>query len=158
MAEVLVAYYSRSGNTQAMAELIAEGARSAGATAVVKSVEAVSMEDLLSADGIAVGSPTYYGTMAAPVKQLLDESVEIHGQLEGKAGAAFSSAGGPGGGQQTTIMDIVAALLIHGMVVQGDPQGDHYGPVATGKPDARAAEQCRRAGRRLAALAQRLHP
>ena len=158
MARVLVIYHTRTGNTEAMAEAVAEGAREAGAEVVVKKVQDTTMDDLLAADAVAVGSPTYYGTMAAEVKQLLDESVEIHGSLEGKAGAAFSSAGGVGGGQQTTVVDILAALLIHGMVVQGDPRGDHYGPVAVGAPDERARRECRRCGERLAALAERLHP
>ena len=157
MANVLVAYYSRSGNTEAMARHVATGAKSAGATVEVKQVSDVSMEDLLAADAVVLGSPTYYGTMAAGVKDLLDRSVELHGQLEGKVGGAFASAGGVGGGQQTTIVAILQALLVHGMVLQGDPSGDHYGPVAVGKPDDRSAEQCRRWGERLAALAQRLH-
>ncbi|MGQ9552761.1 MAG: flavodoxin family protein [Anaerolineae bacterium] len=157
MAKVLIAYYSRSGNTEAMARRVAEGAESVGATVEVKQVSNVTMEDLLAADAIILGSPTYYGTMAAEVKDLLDRSVEIHGQLEGKVGGAFASAGGVGGGQQTTIVDMLQALLIHGMVVQGDPGGDHYGPVAVGKPDERSAKQCRRWGERLATLAQRLN-
>jgi len=157
VAKVFVVYYSRTGNTEAMALQVAEGARNAGAMVDVKKVGDASLDDLLAADAIVVGSPTYYGTMAAEVKGFLDESVKIHGQLEGKVGAAFSTAGGVGGGQQTTIMDILAALLIHGMVVQGDPQADHYGPVAIGRPDERALKQCRRWGERLAALAERLH-
>jgi len=158
MVKVLIAYFSQSGNTEAMARLVGEGVKEAGARVELKRVADVSMDDLLAADAIVIGSPTYYGTMAAQVKELLDRSVEIHGQLEGKAGGAFSSAGGPGGGQQTAVVDILAALLIHGMVLQGDPSGDHYGPVAVGAPDPRSADSCRRWGRRLAALAERLYP
>jgi NAD(P)H dehydrogenase (quinone) len=156
MVKVLVAYFSSSGNTEAMARRIAEGAEAEGATVEVKSVEQVSFEDLLEADAIVLGSPTYYGTMAAQLKDLIDRSVELHGQLDGKVGAAFSSAGGVGGGQQTTITDILHALMIHGMVVQGDPHSHHYGPVAVGAPDEEASASCRRWGQRIAALAKRL--
>lgn len=158
MAQVLVIYYSRTGNTEAMAHEVARGAESTGATVVTRAVKDATLDDLLEADAIVLGSPTYYGTMAAEIKTLLDESVEIHGQLEGRVGGAFASAGGIGGGQQTTVMDMLRALMIHGMVIQGDPAGDHYGPVCVGRPDAAAVERCQRWGERLAALAQRLYP
>jgi len=156
MPKVLIVYHSRTGNTAQMARFVAEGARDAGADVEVKPVAQVSLDDLQSADAIVIGSPTYYGTMAAEVKELLDRSVEIHGRLDGKVGGAFASAGGVGGGQQTTIVDMLCCLLVHGMIVQGDPGGDHFGPVAVGSPDERAEAQCRRWGERLATLAQRL--
>lgn len=111
---------------------------------------------MLVADGVIIGSPTYYGTMAAEIKQFIDESVKHHGALVGKVGAAFSSAGGPGGGAETTVLDILKALLIHGMIVQGDSRGDHYGPTAVGRPDERAAKECRRCGQKVAQLVKRL--
>ncbi|MBU4140306.1 MAG: flavodoxin family protein, partial [Candidatus Omnitrophica bacterium] len=100
--------------------------------------------------------PTYYGSMAYQIKQLLDESVEFHGELAGKVGAAFSSSANVGGGNETTILDIICAMLIHGMIVQGDSSGDHYGPVAIGAPDARASKQCKRLGQRVAELVKKL--
>ena len=54
------------------------------------------------------------------------------------------------------MMDILRALLIHGMIIQGDPKGDHCGPVGAGKPDSRSAEECRRRGARVAELVKRL--
>jgi NAD(P)H dehydrogenase (quinone) len=156
MAKVLVVYYSRSGNTEAMAEIIAESAGSEGVQVECKKVEDTTVDDLLAADGIIMGSPTYYGTMAAEIKKLLDDSVSHHGELDGKVGAAFSSAGGRGGGNETTVMDITRALLIHGMIVQGDPKGDHYGPIAVGQPDDRSREECIRRGKRVAELVKRL--
>jgi len=111
---------------------------------------------LLDYDAIVIGSPTYYGLMAGPVKELIDETVAFHGGLDGKVGAAFSSAGNIGGGNETTIMGIIEAMLIAGMVVQGDPKGDHYGPVSIGKPDERVKEQCRRRGRRIAELTKKM--
>jgi NAD(P)H dehydrogenase (quinone) len=83
--------------------------------------------------------------------------VAFHGQLEGKVGGAFASSANIGGGNETTILAILEALLIHGMVVQGTSSGDHYGPVAIGRPDTRASGQCTAYGERVAALAKRLH-
>ena len=122
----------------------------------VKKVEETAPEELLKADGIIVGSPTYYGSMAAEIKELFDRSVKFHGQLEGKIGAAFSSAANIGGGNETTIMDILKAFLIHGMVVQGDSEGDHYGPVAIGPPDSRASAQCKKLGQKVATLVKKI--
>ena len=156
MANGLVIYYSRSGNTKQMAKAIAEGMNEASLPTKCKSIDEVKIEDLLKADAIAVGSPTYYGCIASPIVELFDESVSKHGKLDGKIGAAFSSSANIGGGNETTIMSIINILLIHGMIVQGDPQGDHYGPVSIGKPDERALRQCNRRGRRIAELTVRL--
>ena len=158
MATMLVTYHSRGGNTKAMAELVGRGAAAVeGVTVTVEPVASVRAEALTRYDAVVIGSATYYGLPAAGVKRLLDESVAFHGQLEGKVGGAFASSANIGGGNETTILAILQALLIHGMVVQGTPAGDHYGPVAIGRPDARAEEQCSAYGRRVAELAKRLH-
>lgn len=156
MAKALVIYYSKSGNTKKMAEQVAEGIKKEGVEAVLKDVKDTAVEDLLKFDAIVIGSPTYYGTMSAEIKKLFDESVRFHGKLEGKVGAAFSSSANIGGGNETTILDILSAMLIHGMIIRGDSQGDHYGPVAIGAPDARATKQCLRLGSRVAELAKKL--
>jgi len=80
--------------------------------------------------------------MSAEVKRLLDDSVRLHGELEGKGGGAFASSVNIGGGNETTIMDILRWMLIHGMVIQGVPKGGHYGPVAIGSPDEHSREHC----------------
>jgi len=152
MVRILVCYYSRTGNTEKMAELVAEGAESEGADVELKKVEDTSVDDLPGFDGIIMGSPTYYGEMAAEMKRLIDESVKHHGGLDGKVGGAFSSSAEIGGGNETTILSIVHAFLIHGMIVQGDPEGDHYGPVSVGEPNEIAREGCIRYGKRVAAL------
>jgi len=154
--KILIIYYSQTGNTKKMAELVAEGVKSEGVDVELKNVEEVKARELLKADGIIIGSPTYYGSMAYQIKRLLDESVEFHGELAGKVGAAFSSSANVGGGNETTILDIVNAMLIHGMIVQGDSSGDHYGPVAIGAPDARATKQCKRLGQKVAKLVKKL--
>jgi len=156
MPKILIIYYSRSGNTKKMAEAIAEGIKKEGLGAVIKKVKDVAVDELLKYKAIVIGSPTYYGTMAAEIKKLLDDSVEFHGKLEGKIGAAFASSANIGGGNETTVLDILNAMLIHGMIIQGDPQGDHYGPVSIGSPDARATKQCIRLGSRVAKLVKRL--
>lgn len=157
MAKILIVYYTRSGHTEQMAQSVAEGARSVkGAEVTVKKVADASPEDMLAADAIVMGSPVYYGTMAAELKRLLDDSVTYHRQLRGKVGGAFASSGAPHGGNETTVLDILRALLVHGMIVQGDPEGDHYGAVAVGAPDDRSKKSCHRMGRTVAELAARL--
>ncbi len=156
MAKAIVIYYSRTGNTKEMAQIIAKAMNEADLPTECKSVGDVKAEDVFSYDAIVIGSPTYYGQMAAPIKQLIDDLVGRHGQLDGKVGAAFTSAANIGGGNETTIMGIIEAMLISGMVVQGDPNGDHYGPVSIGKPDQRVEQQCRRRGQRIAELTKKL--
>jgi len=158
MPTILIVYHSRSGNTEQMAKAVEEGARSAGVKVVRKKVGGVTLQDLLKADGIILGSPTYYGTMAAELKAFIDRSVKYHGKLEGKIGAAFSSGGGLGGGVETTVLDITKAMLIHGMVVQGDPWGSHYGTVSIGRPNAAAKKECKQLGEKVARLVKRLTP
>jgi len=156
MAKGIVIYYSRSGNTKEMAQIIAKSMNEANLPTECKAVNKVKAEDLLAFDAIVVGSPTYYGHMAGQIKQLFDETVSFHGKLDGKVGAAFSSAANIGGGNETTIMGIIEAMLIAGMVVQGDPQGDHYGPVSIGKPNDRVKQQCQRRGQRSAEMTKKL--
>ena len=158
MAKMLVCYYSQTGHTAGMAEALAEGAKGvSGVTVDVKPVADVKVKELLDYDAIVIGSPTYYGTMAWQIKQLLDDSVAFHGKLRGKVGGAFTSSGNVAGGGETTILAILEALLIHGMVCQGTPKGSHYGPVAIGKMDDRARGECREHGKMLAELAVKLH-
>ena len=156
MAKVLILYYSRTGNTEKMARLIEEGAKEALAQTTVKPVTDASLDDLQAADAIVIGSPTYYGLPAAEIIKFLDDSVKLHGKLDGKVGAAFSSSANIGGGNETVIISLVEAFLVHGMVVQGIPKGDHYGPVSIGAPDDRVTKQCRALGERVAKLAGKL--
>jgi len=139
-----------------MAELIAKEVLNSGVDTDLFDVTHFKPEQLLEYDGIIIGSPTYYGTLAAPIKELLDKSVTFHRKLDGKVGAAFSSAANLAGGNETTILSILVAMLIHGMVIQGDPRGDHYGPVALGAIDSRCDENCRRFAKRFVELLKRL--
>jgi len=154
---VLITYYSKTGSTERMARAVAAGVKEAkGVIVKLKRVEKASLKDLVESDVIIVGSPTYYGLMAAQVKKLLDESVKIHGKLKGKVGGAFTSSGGSATGAETTLMSIIQAMLVHGMIVQGNPEDKHYGAACVRKPGKEDLKQCRELGRRLTELASRL--
>ncbi len=150
MSKVLIVYYSRTGNTERMANIIAEAIKENNIDVECKKVENTDPKELLDVDGVVIGSPTYYGTMAAEIKKFIDDSVKYHGKLDGKVGAAFSSAAITG--HETTVMSILEALLIHGMIIQGDPSGQHYGATTVGKPDKSEAKWCQRFGQRIAEL------
>lgn len=157
MVKVLVCYYSRGGNTAKMAEAVREGAAEVkGVKVGVKKVGDTTPGDLLEADGIIMGSPVYYGTMAAELKGLIDESVKFHGKLDGKVGGAFATSGNLGGGTETTVLDILKAMLIHGMIIQGNVQGAHYGAVSVGAPGDAARKECRKLGHSVAELTLKL--
>ncbi len=156
MSKILIVYFSKTGNTERMAHLVAEGVKAEGITVEVKKVNEVKVDELLDAKGIIIGSPTYFGAMAAEIKSFLDESVKHFGKLKGKVGASFSSSALIGGGNETTVLSILKAFLIHGMIVEGNTDGGHYGPVAIGAPDERCGEECKGLGRRVAQLVKRL--
>lgn len=158
MANVLVAYYSHGGNTRKMAQRIAEALEEAGCRAEAHSVTDISVERLREFDGIVLGSPCYFGVMAAEMKRFIDQSIKLFGkgELTGKAGGVFCSTGGIGGGGELTLLSLLAGLMIHGMVVQGSRKGGHFGPLAIGEPDERALAECGQYGRLVAGLAQRL--
>jgi NAD(P)H dehydrogenase (quinone) len=157
IAKILVVYDSKSGNTETMALAVAKGAEKAGDIEVtVKKAEQATNSDLLAADGIIIGSPTYFGQMSAKLKALIDESVQVHKQLTGKVGGAFTSSGGIASGGETTLMSIVQAMLIHGMIVQGRADDKHYGVAVTGAPKKKDLAECETLGRNIALLVKRL--
>jgi len=93
MGKIVIVYDSETGNTEKMARAVADGAlKSDSHEVIVKHVDDTSLMDLQSADGIVLGSSTYYGYMSNKIKALIDRSVVIHEQLEGKVGAAFTSS------------------------------------------------------------------
>lgn len=141
MKTVLVTYYSRSGNTQKMAELVYQGLTARGIRADLIPVEEVQIDSLPGYDGFIVGSPNYFGTMAWPIKKFIDESIKYYKKLEGKAAAAFTSEGIIGGGGDAVLLDILKSFLIHGCVVQGLTGIGHFGPVAIGAPDDRIEKE-----------------
>jgi len=157
LAKILVVYDSKTGHTEKMAFAVAEGAKQVNEVdVVVKKVDETDIKDLLSADGIIMGSPTYYGQMSAKLKALMDKSVKIHGELEGKVGAVFTSSGGTASGAETALFSILEAMLVHGMIIQGNPHGKHYGAAAVGTPSDKELELCKELGERTARLVTKL--
>ena len=158
MPKILVVYDSKTGNTESMALAVAKGAEQGGVEVTVKKVEQTKTDDLLSADGIIMGSPVYFGQMSAKLKALTDESIKVHKKLSGKVGAAFASSGGSASGGETTLLSILQAMLIHGMIVQGRADDKHYGVAVTGSPEEADLADCRMLGERVAALVLKLNP
>jgi multimeric flavodoxin WrbA len=142
MAKIIVVYYSLSGNTKAMAEAIAEGARAVSGTQVtVKTGLDATIDDLLGCDAIAVGSPDYFSYMAGGLKDFFDRTYyPAQGKVTGKPCACFVSAGGP----PTVVLELLAkicgAFKLRGVGSVG----------CSGTPSDDIAEECRALGRKLA--------
>jgi NAD(P)H dehydrogenase (quinone) len=160
MTRVLVLFESNNrGYTREIATLFAESAASVpGAEVRCLSVEEATIDDLVRADGIAVGSPTNLGQMSWRMKRWWDElSFEVWGKLDGKIGCAFSSSGAWGGGGEHARQAINTMLMNFGILVFGitdyvaPKMAPRYGAVVAGSPRSDAEqEMCRRLGRRLA--------
>jgi NAD(P)H dehydrogenase (quinone) len=156
---VLVLYYSKGGNTRKLAEAIAEGVGQVdGVESVLRHSRDVTKDEFVAADGMIVGSPVYFGTMAAQLKEVLDKFVGVRRKMENKVGAAFTTSGDPSGGKETTMISIIQALLIYGMIIVGDPMSatGHYGTACVGSPDSAAQENGHKLGRRVAELVKKL--
>lgn len=157
-ARILVLYYSQSGHTKMMADLVTEGAGSLPQTDVrLRSVAEATADDLVWCDGVAVGSPTYMGSIAWEMKRWWDVVAQpLWFEVEGKIGCAFSSSGGLAGGGELTCLALQIVLMNYGLFVFGIPdyvapgQTLHYGAVCAGRPRHEGErEACRRLGRRL---------
>ena len=191
---ILVLYYSRHGATAAMAKQIARGVERAGLEARLRTVPPVSsdceatapaipdegapyvsLDDLKQCAGLALGSPTRFGNMAAPLKYFLDgtSNLWLTGALVGKPAGVFPSTASLHGGQESTLLSMMLPLLHHGMLITGLPYsesalletsggGTPYGPShhagAEGKRalDNHETALCRALGERLARTAQHL--
>ncbi|MAB52779.1 MULTISPECIES: NAD(P)H:quinone oxidoreductase [Marinobacter] len=193
---ILVLYYSRTGQTAELAAQIARGvSRVQGMDARIRTVPSVSpdteaslpavpddgapyasKDDLANCAGLAIGSPTRFGNMAAPLKYFLDSTGDLwlNGTLSGKPAGAFTSTGSLHGGQESTLLTMMVPLLHHGMVLCGVPYsesalnetsagGTPYGPshwAGTGEPQSVNDHEkaiCQTFGERLARLAMKLH-
>jgi NAD(P)H dehydrogenase (quinone) len=164
-AKVLIAYHSVTGNTEKMAQGVADGAKSiAGATADLKRVSDVATEDLLSADAVIVGSPVYFGNVSGEVKTFLDNwflkfGVFRDAKMRNKVGAAFVTGAAISNGKETAMQAIHAALIMNQMVIvsAGGAFGA-YGASATTGPDSagiddKKLEGARALGKRVAEFA-----
>lgn len=157
--QVLVMYYSRTGNTKKLAEEIVRGIQQVeGVECLLKPVSELTRDDVVSSDGIIAGSPVYFGTMAAEMKEIFDKYVDIRRKMENKIGAAFATSADPSGGKETTMISIIQAMLIYGMIVVGDPldASGHYGVACTGAPDQKTAANAAKLGKRVALLVKKL--
>jgi len=146
MADILVLYYSRYGNVAKMARYVGRGIESVKSChALIRTVPAVSTvceavaddisaegppyvtgDDLVRCDGMALGSPTRFGNMAAPLKYFLDSTGDIwlSAKLAGKPAAVFTSTSSLHGGQESTLLSMMLPLLHHGMIVMGVPYAE----------------------------------
>lgn len=157
MTRVLVVYDSRTRNTERMAHAVADGAKTVkGARVVVMKVDDAKLSDLVDSDAIMIGSPTYYGNMSGKMKSFIDKSYGIHGKLVGKIGGAFTSSDDTASGAETTLLSILKAMLIHGMIIQGRHDTKCYGPTAVQSPNEKEIESCKELGERVAKLATAL--
>ena len=157
--QVLVMYYSKTGNTKRLAEQIAKGVEEVkDIKCVLKPVSEITKDDFLLSDGIIAGSPVYFGTMAAELKAVFDKFVGIRAQMGDKIGAAFATSADPSGGKETTIISIIQALLIYGMIIVGDPLDatGHYGVSCVGAPDKHTNLNAVKLGKRVALLVKKL--
>ena len=143
MAKLVIIYHSHSGNTEKMAEEVAQGARAVkGVEVVSRRVEMATNEDLTSSSGIIIGSPTYFRQMAAELKSFIDKSIDIYGKLGGKIGGVFSSSGSREDGKKC-LTSLYEALDCHGMKVIGKV-------LALEAPGEKEREECRRLGEKVA--------
>ena len=146
MVEILILYYSRSGNVAQMANLVARGVEEvSGCNARLRTVPAISSvceatedsipdegapyasnQDLIECDGLILGSPTRFGNMASAMKYFIDSSSEIwlSGKLAGKPAAVFTSTSTLHGGQESTLLSMMLPLLHHGMLLLGLPYSE----------------------------------
>lgn len=194
MSYVLVLYYSRHGATAEMARYLGRGVEEAGMEARIRTVPPVStvceavagtvpsagppyaaLEDLRDCAGLALGSPTRFGNMAAPLKYFLDgtSTLWLSGALVGKPAALFTSTASLHGGQETTLLSMMLPLLHHGMLLLGLPYSQtellhtssggtpygasHWAGVEGNRPLSEDERRlCQALGRRLATTAQAL--
>jgi NAD(P)H dehydrogenase (quinone) len=157
--QVLIMYYSASGHTKKLAEEIAKGVEEVdGVACIVKPAADVTKEDFLTSDAIIAGSPVYFGTMAAELKEVFERFIGVRKKMGDKIGAAFATSGDASGGKETTIMSIIQAFLIYGMTIVGDPLDatGHYGVSCIGSPDRSTADNAAKLGKRVASLVHKL--
>ena len=156
MPKTAVIYDSSGNNTKKMAEIVFDEFKNRNVGCEMYHVKDFPLNRLPDFDGFFIGTPNYFGGMTALMKKFFDDSIKFFRALDGKVGAAFCSTGVIGGGGETVIMDVIKALLIHGMVIQGSPGGGHFGVLSIGKPDERVEKELRDSVRRFIGLLNRV--
>ena len=161
---VLVTYHSATGNTEKMAQGVAEGAKTvSGTTVVLKRVGDVTSNDLVSSDAVIVGSPVYFANMSGEVKTFLDNwglqskfDLFRERKMRNKVGGAFATGAAISNGKEVTMLTIHAAMLINQMVIVSG--GGGFGASATTGPDSPGIDEkelaeARALGQRVAEVA-----
>ncbi|MCK5231243.1 MAG: flavodoxin family protein [Desulfobulbaceae bacterium] len=157
--QILVLYYSKTDNTKKLAKEIAKGVSAGGAEVVLKSTDEVTKDDFRNAKGLIAGSPVYFGVMAAQLKKVFEDFVELRREMEDKIGAAFATGNHHTGGKETTMFSIIQCMMIYGMIIVGDPMeaSGHYGVACCKEPDETAASDGFKLGKRVAVLCAKLY-
>jgi NAD(P)H dehydrogenase (quinone) len=157
---VLVIYYSLTGNTEKIAKAVAEGAgKISGTTVIVKEVSTAAVDDLKKADAIVLGSPTYYGNMAGPLKSFIDDwYLKYSVNLNDKVGGSFSSGMDESGGKEHVLHSLNLVMLNAGMIVVGplEPPFGTAGVAALDPVNEAALKRARALGEHVAGVARRL--
>jgi NAD(P)H dehydrogenase (quinone) len=167
---ILIAYHSRTGNTEKMAAAVREGAASvAGVEIVLRKVAEVTADDIVKADGIVLGTPVEWGNFSAETKGFIDRVGEALGKAgatygEGRTAAVFCTAGSPSNGQEMARMSAIAAFLAMRFVIVGGVNDEGFGSlgpqaVTGGKPPGindRDRAEARRFGERFARITRQL--
>ena len=121
---ILIAYYSKTGNTKLLADAVAKGAKSvSGIQLIIKTIEQTTHKDLLRADAIIIGSPVHNANAAPEVVKFMSEWPFAGNPLKDKIGAAFVTAGGISAGEELVQVNLLHSMMIFGMVVVG---GDNW--------------------------------
>tara|TARA_Y100001956_G_scaffold46695_1_gene45402 strand:+ start:547 stop:1116 length:570 start_codon:yes stop_codon:yes gene_type:complete len=183
--QIIVLYYSRHGSTRAVARQIARGIETVeGCEALLRTVEeidgnntpqdpVITLDELKTCGGLAMGSPVWFGNMAAPLKHFWDKTtaIWISGDLIDKPACLFSSSSSLHGGQETTIQSMMLPLLHHGMMILGIPYsepklhtttsgGTPYGATTVSSANTKLSldeiELAQNLGKRLAATALKM--
>lgn len=159
---VVIVYHSASGNTEKMAQAVAEGAKGiSGAKVLLKRVGEVAAEDLLSSDAVIVGTPVYFGNMSGEVKTFFDNwnlkfRLSQERRMANKVGGAFATGASISSGKELTILSIIGAMLLNQMIIVSGGGGFSAtattGPTSPGIDDKELAE-AQDLGKRVAEIA-----
>ena len=159
---VLIVYHSASGNTEKMAQAVAEGAKGiSGAKVLLKRVGEVAAEDLVSSDAVIVGTPVYFGNMSGEVKTFFDNwnlkfRLSQERRMANKVGGAFATGASISSGKELTILSIIGAMLLNQMIIVSGGGGFSAtattGPTSPGIDDKEVAE-AQDLGKRVAEIA-----
>lgn len=149
MVKVLILYYSRTGNVEALAKAIASGVESVkGASAELRRVDYATVDDLISCDAVAIGSPNYFGYMAGLLKDFFDRAWSVRDKISSKPAAAFTCGGSPSRSALLSIEGIFPAFRLEKVC-----EGIVWGLRDMGSPKERDLPECRALGKALAETA-----